>query len=70
MFRCPGSVATLRLLLVVAVITSLYVFVPAAVSPLLPKAAADPVSGAFALGDGVGGSSTPAPGSSRCQRRW
>ena len=56
MFTVLARWRTLRLLLVVAVITSLYVSVPAAVGTLLPKAAADPVSGAFALGDGVGGS--------------
>ena len=56
MFAVLTRWRTLRLLLVVAVITSLYVTVPAAVVSVLPKAAAAPVSGAFALGDGVGGS--------------
>ena len=56
MFAIAVRWRPLRLFLVAVVITTLYVFVPAVVVSLLPKAAAAPVSGAFALGDGVGGS--------------
>ena len=53
----------LRLLVVAAVITSLYVTVPVWAPQLLPHARADqPVSGAFALGGGVGGQVDPRTG--------
>lgn len=52
----------LHLLLAGALLTSAYVFVPAVVPRLLDRAEAEPVSGAFALGGGLGGQVDPRTG--------
>ncbi|GAA3633039.1 RHS repeat protein [Microlunatus ginsengisoli] len=52
----------LRLLVIGALVVSLYVVVPALAGRLQPAAADQPVSGAFALGGGLGGSIDPRTG--------
>ena len=63
MFSKLARQPALRLLTVGVVLTALYVVAPAAVPSLLTRAAADqPVSGAFALGGGLGGQVDPRTG--------